>query len=71
MCLRNLLGLFGDVSVIPTLGFLSATWEYFAYDYIDRSPDGMRRVGQFLRPSGDIAEIRRLELARNPPGGII
>ena len=34
-------------------------------------PLGGGGLGQFCRPSGDIAEIRRLALVRHPGGGII
>ena len=71
VCLRNLLELSEDVPELSTRDFVAITWGSFAYDYIDRSFDGMRRIGQFFWPSGDIAEIRRLASARHPPGGII
>ena len=71
MCLTNLLELHDDTPELFSRAFLVVTWESFMYDYVDMSFGGVGGLGQFCRASGDIAEIRRLALAKNPQGGII
>ena len=71
LALQNLLELNDDAPELFSLDFLVVTWETFMYDYVDKTFEGMRRLGQFCRPSDDIVEIRRLALARHPSGGII
>ena len=71
LCLSNLLELREDAPELFSLEFLIVTWEAFIYDYLGRSFEGMRRLGQFRRSSDDITEIRRLALARRPEGGVI
>ena len=70
-CLYALLDLHDEVPELFTLNFLLTTWEAFSYDYVSKTFDGMRKLGQFCRPSDDIVEIRRLALNRHPDGGII
>ena len=65
--LKNLSELDGDTPGLFSLDFLIIAWESFGYDYVDRSFDGVRRLVQFCRHSGDIAEIRRLALAKHLP----
>ena len=69
--MADLLELHRATPELFTVGFLIATWEAFLYDFLDRMFEGMRRLGQFCRPSDDIAEIRRLALNRLPDGGLI
>ena len=70
-CLYSLLDLQDETPELFTLNFLLATWEALTYDYLYRMFDGMRKLGQFCRPSDDIVEIRRSALNRHPDGGII
>ena len=60
-----------DSPEISPLGFWITTWGPFLCDYIGRSFEGRGRLGRFRIASDDIAEIRRLALARHPGGGII
>ena len=70
-CMASLIGLHEDVPELFSVQFIVATWEAFTYDYVYKMFEGMRRLGQFCRPSDDIVEIRRLALNRHPDGGII
>ena len=69
--LGNMLELHQATPELFAIAFLIASWGAFTYDFFDRMFDGVRRLGQFCRPDGDIAEIRRLALNRHPDGGLI
>ena len=70
-CMLALIGLHEDVPELFSVPFIVSTCEAFTFDYVYKMFEGMRRLGQFCRPSDDIVEIRRLALNRHPDGGII